>query len=108
VLCRAQADLRLGSRLASVTESFALIARSAYLRHVCGFLVLNYSVSAFFYFEKTLVVAAAAGDAASRTALFASINSASAFFIIFVQAGPLWVEAQEMYSVTALEGTSGG
>ncbi|GAB4816937.1 hypothetical protein N2152v2_003983 [Parachlorella kessleri] len=71
--------------LGSSVEGFNLIMRSAYLRHLCLFLVLNYIVSSFFYFEKSLVVATAVQDAASRTAWFAAINSASAFCILGLQ-----------------------
>ncbi len=72
---------------ARLLDSFRLIAASPYLRHLCAFLTLNYVVSSFFYFERSLVVAAAAQDAVGRMRLFAGINSASGAVIAVVQVG---------------------
>ena len=46
---------------------------------------LNYVVSSAFYFEKTAIVAAGLSSPTSRTALFATINGASAAVIGAVQ-----------------------
>ena len=46
---------------------------------------LNYVVSSAFYFEKAAVTAAGMSSAASRTALFAAINGASAAIVGIVQ-----------------------
>ena len=70
---------------ARLLDSFRLIASSPYMRHLCAFLTLNYVVSSFFYFERSMVVAAAARDAVGRTRLFAAINSASGAVIAVVQ-----------------------
>ena len=81
--------------------TFHLIAGSPYLLHICSFLTLNYVTSSFFYFEKSLVVAAAASDAASRTYLFAKINSASGVIIAVVQASNLPTHHPSSFSFAA-------
>eukprot|EP00887_Chlorella_sp_A99_P000869 scaffold5.g869.t1 len=74
-----------GGQLAErVLEGYRMIIASPYLQHLCAYLILNYIASSFFYFEKSLAVATVA-NAASRTAWFATINSASAFFILALQ-----------------------
>ena len=90
-MCVQDAHTRRGkpaesSAAARFLDSFRLIAASPYLRHLCAFLTLNYVVSSFFYFERSLVVAAAARDAVGRTRMFAAINSASGAVIAVVQA----------------------
>lgn len=50
---------------------------------------LNYVVSSAFYFEKAAVAASGLSSSASRTALFACINGASAAIIGIVQVSPL-------------------
>lgn len=67
------------------SDAFRLIAASPYLLHVCAFLVLNYIVSSFFYFEKSLVVASGVAGSAARAELFATINGISALMIALVQ-----------------------
>lgn len=66
-------------------EGMVLVAASGYLRALCGFMLLQYVCSSLFYFEKSLVVAAAGQDAAHRTAFFGAINSASALCILVLQ-----------------------
>lgn len=54
------------------------------LQRICVYVVFNYFVSSFFYFEKTIIVARVP-DAGVRTTWFAMINSASASFILVLQ-----------------------
>ena len=75
-------------------DSFRLIVASPYLRHLCAFLTLNYVVSSFFYFERSLVVAAAANDSVGRTRLFAAMNSASGAIIAVLQVSQLAASPQ--------------
>ena len=92
--CGQDVNPRRGKRAeaaaAHFLDSFRLIAASPYLRHLCAFLTLNYVVSSFFYFERSLVVAAAARDAVGRTRMFAAINSASGAVIAVVQVRTRW------------------
>ena len=69
------------SRISQFLEGFRLILRSPHLLHLCAYLIASASVSAFLYFERQMVVAAAADEASQRMLLFANINSASAFAI---------------------------
>jgi hypothetical protein len=71
--------------LAQLLEGFRLIARSGYLCHMCLHFVLQYIVSTFFYFEKTLVVAGGGGTASQRVATFATLNSMSAGAVALIQ-----------------------
>lgn len=80
-----QAHARDHTRLWESLEGFRLILRSPYLLHLCAYLVCNASVSAFVYFERTMVVAAASEEAAGRLAMFANINSTSALAILGLQ-----------------------
>ncbi|EIE23972.1 hypothetical protein COCSUDRAFT_47078 [Coccomyxa subellipsoidea C-169] len=66
-------------------EGFRCIAASRYLTHLSAYIVFTTVIASLMYFEKSMVVASAAGDAASRMALFGSINSASAFVIALLQ-----------------------
>lgn len=66
-------------------EGMGLVASSPYLCALCAFMLLQYVCSSLFYFEKSLVVAAAGQDAAHRTAFFGAINSASALCILMLQ-----------------------
>lgn len=66
-------------------EGLVLVSSSAYLRALCAFMLLQYVCSSLFYFEKSLVVAAAGQDAAHRTAFFGAINSAAALCILVLQ-----------------------
>ncbi|KAK9906792.1 hypothetical protein WJX75_008123 [Coccomyxa subellipsoidea] len=79
----------LGAQLwhsfARLWEGFQHIAASAYLAHLSAYTVFTTVIASLMYFEKSMVVASAAGDAASRMALFGSINSASAFVIAVLQ-----------------------
>lgn len=47
--------LALSQGRAKFWDGFQLILQSAYLRHLCGYLLLSSVVSSFLYFEKTLV-----------------------------------------------------
>ncbi len=66
-------------------EGLTLVLASPYLCALCAFMMLQYVNSSLFYFEKTLVVAAAGQDAAHKTAFFAAVNSASALCILVLQ-----------------------
>lgn len=39
----------------ALTQGFSLVALSPYLRHICAFIMLQYTTSSFFYFTKTQV-----------------------------------------------------
>ncbi|KAL6771711.1 hypothetical protein ACKKBG_A27510 [Auxenochlorella protothecoides x Auxenochlorella symbiontica] len=69
---------------ASLLQGIRVIRGSGYLQRICVYVVFNYFVSSFFYFEKTIIVARVP-DAGVRTTWFAMINSASASFILVLQ-----------------------
>lgn len=71
--------------LTKIWRGFELIAASQYLMHLCAYIALNSMTSSMFYFERSMVVAAAAGDAQTRTTILASINSMSALVIALLQ-----------------------
>ncbi|CAD7703141.1 unnamed protein product [Ostreobium quekettii] len=73
------------SYVSRLWEGFALIAASPYLLHLCGYLVLNYSVASLFYFEKSLIVAMSVKDSNSRAAWFATVNMYSGAIIAVIQ-----------------------
>eukprot|EP00191_Tetraselmis_sp_GSL018_P007155 CAMPEP_0177603260 /NCGR_PEP_ID=MMETSP0419_2-20121207/15403_1 /TAXON_ID=582737 /ORGANISM="Tetraselmis sp., Strain GSL018" /LENGTH=423 /DNA_ID=CAMNT_0019096991 /DNA_START=306 /DNA_END=1577 /DNA_ORIENTATION=- len=73
-------------RLGALAKGMQLIWRSQYLRHICIYLLVNSFVSSMFYFTKTTVVAhSTMRSSSSRTAWFASVNSASASLIFILQ-----------------------
>lgn len=70
-----------------VLTGFALIWRSRYLLLVCSNLLLTYVVGSLMYFQRALVVSAAAAvqGPTFRTAFFAALNTYSAAAILLMQ-----------------------
>lgn len=82
---KAQPEARPSSHMRALQEGLRLIWSSGYLIHLCSYLLMHSFISSMFYFTKTLVVARSRMGSSSRTAWFASINSASAFLIFVLQ-----------------------
>ncbi|KAK9817839.1 hypothetical protein WJX72_002918 [[Myrmecia] bisecta] len=78
---------RLNHSLAHTWDGFLLIVASPYLLHLCAYVIVATSITSILYFEKATIVASAGGDASSRMALFATINSVSACMIVLLQVG---------------------
>ncbi|CAL5227576.1 g10572 [Coccomyxa viridis] len=84
--CRPQkARARLWRGVARLLDGFSTIRGSRYLTWLTVYIMLNTTISSLVYFEKSMVVASAASDSASRMAIFATINSASALVIAGLQ-----------------------
>ncbi|BDA46374.1 hypothetical protein COCOBI_08-4660 [Coccomyxa sp. Obi] len=82
---RQHVGAQLWRSFARLWEGFKCIAASRYLTHLSTYIVFTTAIASLMYFEKSMVVSSAASDAASRMALFGSINSASAFVIALLQ-----------------------
>eukprot|EP00884_Botryococcus_braunii_P013643 jgi/Botrbrau1/2227/Bobra.101_2s0055.1 len=90
---------------ARLYEGLTLIASSGYLIHICIYMVLSTTIASFLYFEKSMVVAASSASAASRMALFATINSLSAVVIATLQIAATGRLLQRLGLAVALAGS---
>ena len=66
-------------------EAFALIARSATLRHMSLHLVCSYLISSLLYFTRAAIFATSLRGSGSRLRWFSAGNALSALLILLLQ-----------------------
>ncbi|GMH44274.1 hypothetical protein BSKO_12208 [Bryopsis sp. KO-2023] len=66
-------------------EGLGMIFSSAYLVHLCVYLMLAYCTASLFYFERSLVVSSNLGASNARTVWFATMNMYSGSIIACIQ-----------------------